>query len=90
MRTDWPAEYESHWTTLAKKHNVRLPQKATVLTTGGLESWCRKLGLSTSGFREWTGGMGFKQFVAANSDWSLRATVGLILELRDEAGPLRG
>lgn len=79
MRTDWPAEYEVHWTSLARKYKVRLPQKATALSTGGLTRWLKAIDLSVAQFKVWTG-FGLKDYVAANSTWSMRATAGLCLE----------
>jgi hypothetical protein len=72
------------WQQLARKHKVRLPQHGTALTTAGITQWLKKLGISSTEFRTWTGGMGFKQFLEANPIWNLRGFVGLMLEHIDQ------
>jgi hypothetical protein len=50
----------------------------------GITQWLKKLGISSTEFRTWTGGMGFKQFLEANPIWNLRGFVGLMLEHIDQ------
>lgn len=75
---------DEHWGKLAKSEGVRLPQHATALTTAGLTQWLKRLHLTTNDFKTWTGGWGFKRFVAENPFLNLRQAVGYLLELKQQ------
>lgn len=76
------SEDDEYWGTLAKKAGVRLPQHATALTTAGITQWIKRLHLTTADFTRWTGGWGFKRYVAENPHLNMRQTAGYLLELQ--------
>ena len=65
---------------LAVEGKIRLPQAKTALTTAGMEKWLRRLGLSVSWYKDWSGFVTLKEFIVANPTWTLRNVVGLWLE----------
>lgn len=71
---------DDYWVSLARSDGFRLPRKAIACTSGAMERWLRKLGVTGTQYREWTGGQGLKAFIEANPTWSLRAWVGVLLE----------
>ena len=80
---------DDYWTTLARKFKLRLPQHATPLTTGQMERWLKKLGISNKAYREWSGNQSSKAFIAANPTCNLRRWVGIMLEYADEYKTLK-
>lgn len=80
------------WVELASKSKVRLPHVGTALTTGLVESWLRKLGVTLKAYYTWSGEASMSDFIEANPTWSTRSFVGLLLEARSNgqfAPPLR-
>lgn len=68
------------WDTLAQERGIRLPQWAVPLTTGAIERWLRKLGITKATYLAWDGGKKLGDFRARNPGWPLRSWVGLQLE----------
>lgn len=81
VRLEWPDD--KRWIALAAKRNVRLPGKTALCTSGKIERYVRKLGLSSSWFRSWCG-YSYQEWINANPLWSLRALAGLLLEETSE------
>ena len=70
----------ANWADLASARGLRLPQHETPCTTGRMERWLRKLGLSHEWFTEWIGYRRLGDWIAATPGWNLRAFLGLLLE----------
>lgn len=78
------AETAALWVSLARHAGLRLPQKATHLTTAGMEAWLRKLRIRPAAFLRWGGYKTLSDFIRLNPAWTLRSFVGLVLEHRDQ------
>lgn len=68
------------WGDLARERKVRLPGWDTPITTDGVRKYIRRIGWSYTAFRQWQGSKDMEYFAQKNSDWPLRALVGLMLE----------
>jgi hypothetical protein len=73
---------EREWLALAREAGLHLPVKATPLTTGGMEAWLRKLGLTVAQYCQWDASRTLKDFARLNPTWGLRSWAGLVLENR--------
>ena len=74
-------EDDDHWTKLAKKHGIRLPQKHIPASeTKYLKKALKKLGVTPKEWLEEEGLTTLKQFAILNPTWTARAHVGLLLE----------
>ena len=73
----------NEWERLAVEAGVQLPYFDTPLTTGIMERWLRKLGISREAYYGWDGSGRMSDFPRRNPTWTARAWVGLILEHRD-------
>ena len=71
------------WVELATAAKIRLPHAGTVLTTGVVESWLRRLGIPLKVYYTWSGEASMSDFIKANPTWSTRSFVGLLLEARE-------
>ncbi len=69
-----------HWTELARRYGVRLPQWWVPCTPTHMRRWLRRLGFSLAWYRDWSGDRDVTLFAERNPDWPLRAFVGLLLE----------
>jgi len=75
---------DQFWQDLASRYNVRLPAWGVPITSGAIERWLRKLGLTIEWYRdEWSGERNLSDFAKRNPRWPLRAWVGLMLEERE-------
>tara|TARA_R110000744_G_C19371770_1_gene563134 strand:- start:13722 stop:14063 length:342 start_codon:yes stop_codon:yes gene_type:complete len=85
LRIDYPDD--SHWQELARKYNVRLPNKTSPASE---VKYCKrmfkKLNFDYKDWLESTGMKNLKVFSELNPDWTARAMCGLILEWVDEGG----
>jgi hypothetical protein len=68
------------WMEMASARGFLLPRPDTPCTTGGMERWLRKLGLSVEWYQGWTGYDKLAEWPARNPTFSLRAFVGQVLE----------
>lgn len=59
---------------------LRLSRRGTRPKTGSMERFLRRLGVSGTAYRRWTGGQSLKDFHSANPAWTQRAWEVLILE----------
>ena len=87
------------WERIASDADMHLPQFSTPLTTGHMERWLRRLGISRDQYLAWNGaglnGNGssakLSDFIVRNPGWTFREWAGLVLEHRDlilrEANP---
>lgn len=71
---------DGYWLELASARGVRLPYTTTPCTTGGMEKWLRRVGLSVEWYRDWTGYDKLTEWIVRNPGFSLRAFVGQALE----------
>jgi hypothetical protein len=68
------------WMEMAATRGFLLPRPDTPCTTGGMERWLRKLGLSLDWYQEWTGYSKLSEWIARNPGFPLRSFVGQALE----------
>jgi len=73
--------------TLTFPDGQRLAKRATPITTGAMERFLRKLGISGTQYQAWAGNS-LKEWVAMNPKWSLRKWQELMLENLDAFQPL--
>ena len=72
------------WIRLARQYKVRLPHTETLLTTGKMEQWLKKLNIPVRTYLDSCGFKKLSDFPRLNPTWGVRAFVGLLLEMRDE------
>ena len=71
------------WEELARAQNVRLPSWLLSCTPGRMAIWLKRLGLSLTAYRQWSGLRTLAEFREQNPAWPLRAFVGLLLEEKE-------
>ena len=90
MRTNYDPDDEALWDYLAKKRGVRMPRRDAACTTGGMERWLKKAGVTVPQYKELTGYKSMKDFGIFNPDFSLRAWAGsTVLEVLFQQSPDR-
>lgn len=73
-----------HWASLASKYQVRLPHKNEPTSVKSVRKWLKKCNVPLDVFEShYTSA---KYFVSNNAKWSSLATLGVILELKNEMG----
>lgn len=75
-----PQSMDSLWVEMATQRSIQLPQHATPCTTGGMEKWLRRFGLTLEWFQGYTGMTRLSEWPKRNPTWNLRGFVGLLLE----------
>lgn len=71
-----------HWASLASKYQVRMPHKNEPTSVKAVRKWLKKCNVPLDVFEShYTSA---KYFVSSNAKWSSLATLGVILELRQE------
>ena len=73
-------EADANWADLAKARKLRLPRHNAACTTGQMERWLRKLGLSVQFYKDWSGFKTLRDWRVKNPEWGLRSFVGCMLE----------
>ena len=84
LKNDFLADAE--WMELARERGMQLPNATTAPTTGKIENWYHRLGLSGQQFVAWCGWTP-AEWIARNPTWGLRPLVGLLLEDFPETQP---
>ena len=88
IKTDWLEE--DHWLALAYVRHMRLPDKYQPCDVTAIRHWLHKLGLKQPDFEAWAGYTP-AEWMEHNPSFSLRATIGLLLEdLDPDTGVLYG
>ena len=75
---------ENLWKELARTGKTRLPRHGQAVTTGRMERWLRKLGITVPAYKNWSGERSLKAFSLNNPTWDYRAWAGLVLEHRED------
>lgn len=73
-------EDEKYWSELARKWFIRLPAWDIEVTPDKMRRWLRKFRVTEQAYLEITGYLAIEDFQRLNSDWPLRAWLGLLLE----------
>lgn len=68
------------WIELATARGLFLPRNDTPCTTGGMERWLRKLGLSLVWYQDFTGFSKLADWPTRNPSAGLRTFAGILLE----------
>lgn len=74
-----------HWNEMFNKHlpSYTQPRYKTPCTVEHMEWWLYRLGVSKKEFCATGNYSGLEEFISLNPEWSLRAFIGLCLELKE-------
>ena len=72
----------SLWQSLASKYKVRMPMEGEATTVSTIRKYLKKASISVEQWNDHYTSM--KYFVQNNPNWSAQATLGLILELKED------